>query len=145
MISNDVPMWSLDRRIESDLIAARDLQEEVMAALENLGWCTADVFAVRLAFEEAIVNAIKHGNQHAQDKSVHVLCNILPDKLWLQIADEGEGFNPMVVPDCTDDERLDVPSGRGIMLMRSFMCHVEYNESGNRVVMEKHRDKKPAN
>lgn len=135
----EAPLWSLDRRIASDLAAGRAIQEEVLGVLESHGWPSGCVFGVRLAFEEAIVNAIKHGNQHANDKHVHVVAKLLPDRLWLQITDEGPGFDPSAIPDCTEDERLDVPSGRGIMLMRSFMCHVEYNESGNRVVMEKRR------
>jgi serine/threonine-protein kinase RsbW len=133
------PVWSLDRRIPSDLALGREIQEELLNVLEAYGWAAGNVFAVRLAFEEAIVNAIKHGNRHAEDKHVHVIAKLLPDRLWLQITDEGPGFNPAAVPDCTDDERLDVPCGRGIMLMRSFMCHVEYNDAGNRVVMEKRR------
>ena len=135
----EAPLWSFDRHIASNLAAGRAIQEEVLAVLEGHGWPPGNVFAVRLAFEEAIVNAIKHGNKHCEDKTVHITAKLLPDRLWLQITDEGPGFDPNAVPDCTQDEQLEVPSGRGIMLMRSFMCHVEYNESGNRVVMEKRR------
>jgi serine/threonine-protein kinase RsbW len=44
------------------------------------------------------------------------------------------------VPDCTLEERLDVPNGRGVMLMRSFMTRIEYNAKGNAVLLEKIRD-----
>ena len=57
------------------------------------------------------------------------------------MSDEGPGFDPADVPDCTLDENLDKPSGRGLKLMRNFMTMVEYNEHGNRVVMEKILDK----
>ena len=43
------------------------------------------------------------------------------------------------VCDPTDDDNLELPSGRGLMLMRSFMSFVEYNVVGNQVVMEKDR------
>jgi serine/threonine-protein kinase RsbW len=56
------------------------------------------------------------------------------------IADEGPGFDPGSVPDCTSDERLEAPSGRGVMLMRSFMTTIEYNAAGNAVVLEKVRE-----
>ena len=64
-----------------------------------------------------------------------------PERLWIQIRDEGAGFNPEEVPDPTDPDHLEIPSGRGIMLMRAFMTRVEYNDLGNCVVMEKQRVK----
>ena len=60
----------------------------------------------------------------------------------IRIADEGAGFNPQCVADCTADENLETPNGRGIMLMRNFMSRVEYNASGNCVTMEKLRGTK---
>ena len=56
------------------------------------------------------------------------------------MIDEGQGFNPATVPDCTLDERLEVPSGRGVMLMRTFMTRIEYSAAGNSVLLEKIRD-----
>ena len=61
------------------------------------------------------------------------------DDAALEVTDEGEGFDPKSVPDCTLAERLDCPSGRGVMLMRSFMTRIEYNAKGNSVVLEKKR------
>jgi serine/threonine-protein kinase RsbW len=72
---------------------------------------------------------------------VHIACKLSPQRIWFEITDEGPGFDPADVPDPTNDDNLDYPSGRGIMLMRSFMCRVEYNASGNCVVMEKHRSR----
>ena len=62
------------------------------------------------------------------------------DRVRVAIADEGPGFDPGSVPDCTSDERLEAPSGRGVMLMRSFMTTIEYNAAGNAVVLEKVRE-----
>ena len=110
-------------------------------------WTAHDIFSVRLALEEAIVNAIKHGNRLDANKHVHVLCKVSAELMWAQITDQGPGFDPEEVPDCTDDENLDRPSGRGIMLMRCYMSRVEYNDAGNIVVMEKRRtaSNSPAN
>jgi serine/threonine-protein kinase RsbW len=66
-----------------------------------------------------------------------VICTISPDLFRIDITDEGDGFDPALVPDCTQEDRLTVPSGRGVMLMRSFMTRIEYNAKGNRVVLEK--------
>ena len=85
------------------------------------------------------MNAIKHGNGLDASKEVHVLSELTERRFWIQISDEGPGFNPEDVPDPTLDENLELPSGRGLMLMRTFMAKVEFNERGNKVTMEKHR------
>ena len=95
---------------------------------------------MRLALEEALVNAIKHGNGLDPNKEVSVLCQISQDKVRVVIEDQGAGFRPQDVPDPTEDENLEKPGGRGIMLMRAFLSVVEYNERGNRVILEKHRN-----
>ena len=56
------------------------------------------------------------------------------------IADEGKGFDPCDVPDPTAPENLERPCGRGIMLMRHYMTTVAYNEHGNVVSVEHHRE-----
>jgi serine/threonine-protein kinase RsbW len=58
----------------------------------------------------------------------------------IRITDEGDGFDPGQVPDCTADDRLEMPGGRGVMLMKSFMTRIEYNAKGNSVLLEKRLD-----
>ncbi len=111
----------------------------MLEALEALDWIDPDIFGIRLAFEEAVVNAIKHGNGHDEQKWVRVVCKLSNDRIRIEITDEGPGFELDGVPDPTDEQRLEVPNGRGIMLMRAFMCRVQYNDAGNHVVMEKQR------
>ena len=136
-------LWVLDEVIASDSLAGKRLLDRLVAQLEAFEWAAQEVFGIHLAMEEAVVNAIKHGNRHAVDKSVFVNCEISAERLFIRIRDEGPGFNPEAVPDCTDVDRLEVPSGRGIMLMRAFMNRVEYSASGNAVEMEKLRGVKP--
>ena len=57
-----------------------------------------DVFAVRLAVEEALINAIKHGNKMDQAKKVHLRIAIGSGVFRIQIRDEGSGFEPAAVP-----------------------------------------------
>ena len=116
------------------------VQERIVQLLEQRNYPMRDVFGVRLALEEALVNAIKHGNRMDPNKTVRIKCQVLEDKVRITIEDEGEGFNASEVPDPTMDENLEKPGGRGIMLMRSFMTLIEYNEKGNRLVMEKVRE-----
>ena len=130
---------SAEVTIPSDLAEARRVQTLIEDALQGSRFTEHDIFAIRLALEEALVNAIKHGNQLDENKQVRICCRLFSDRLWVEIADEGIGFDPECVPDCTADENLCVPNGRGIMLMRSFMSRVEYNSQGNCVVLEKER------
>ncbi len=112
---------------------------ELLDELERQEWSDSDSFAVHLAFEEALVNAIKHGNQLDPSKNVKVCCRMKSDRVQICITDEGDGFKPEDVPDPTREENLDVPSGRGLMLMRSYMTSLEFNEQGNSVTMVKVR------
>lgn len=125
--------------IPSDTSAGQLVQERIIQHLEELRYGERDLFGIRLAIEEALVNAIKHGNQMDPTKTVRIICKIAPHKVRIEIEDQGVGFQPDEVPDPTADENLERPCGRGIMLMRNFMSSIAYNETGNRVVLEKHR------
>jgi serine/threonine-protein kinase RsbW len=131
--------WTIDRTIPSELDAGHRVLEELLARLRLENWSSRDIFGIRLALEEAVVNAIKHGNRLDASKQVRVTCRSTAEKIWIKISDQGGGFDPQAVPDCTDPEHIDAPNGRGIMLMRNFMSHVEYNDCGNVVTMEKLR------
>jgi serine/threonine-protein kinase RsbW len=131
--------WRLTVDLLSERGSNRQVTDELLAQLGAHGWPEADVFAVHLAVEEAIVNAIVHGNKLDPTKKVHVACEVSAERVLVSIADEGPGFNPAAVPDCTADDRLEAPGGRGVMLMRSFMTRIEYNPAGNAVVLEKRR------
>jgi serine/threonine-protein kinase RsbW len=125
--------------IPSDLEAARQLAEEVLEQVEQRGYAVEVGFAIRLALEEALSNAIKHGNHYDPDKTITVVSRVDEERATITVRDEGEGFDPANVPDPTADENLEKPCGRGIMLMRAYMDEVEYSERGNEVRMVKHR------
>lgn len=131
--------WTLERKIPSDTDLARQLLEELLGRLTDGGWPEEDKFGVHLSVEEALMNAIKHGNQRDPEKFVFVEIRLSDSLLYVQVEDQGDGFDPNDVPDPTLDENLELPSGRGLMLMRTFMTLVEYNDKGNRVQMEKAR------
>ena len=126
--------------IPSTTDAGQALLERILSLLESSNSFPArDVFGIRLALDEAIVNAIKHGNQFDPDKTVRVNCLIHDGLFRVEIEDQGSGFRLEDVPDPTEDENLERPCGRGIMLMRSFMTHVEFNSLGNKVILEKRK------
>ncbi len=131
--------WTIDRTIASSVDAGHRVLDELLSKLNGETWTSRDMFGIRLALEEAIVNAIKHGNRLDAGKQVRVVCKSTDTKICIEITDQGPGFDPEAVPDCTDPQHIDAPNGRGIMLMRNFMSRVEYNETGNVVTMEKLR------
>lgn len=96
-------------------------------------------FAVKLALEEALANAVKHGNECNLAKEVVVRYAVSAEKVTIVIRDEGCGFRPEAVPDPTTPERLPLPEGRGIMLMRAYMDEVTYRDQGREVYMVKRK------
>jgi anti-sigma regulatory factor (Ser/Thr protein kinase) len=119
---------------------------------------------VSVALEEAILNAIYHGNLEISSelkengdepffalarerqglapycsRSVRIVSRVTPKRATFVIADEGPGFDVNGVNDPTDDIGVFRASGRGILLMRAFMDDVRYNTTGNRVTMVKLR------
>jgi serine/threonine-protein kinase RsbW len=129
--------------IQSSGDLARKLCREIVGQINPNGFGQEDIFGIQLAIEEAIINAVEHGNQRNPLKTVTVEYSIAPDMFEISITDEGCGFRPEKVPDPREDENIHNVTGRGIVLMRACMDSVEYNERGNCVRMIKYRgDKK---
>jgi serine/threonine-protein kinase RsbW len=91
-----------------------------------------------LSLEEAVINAIKHGNELDDTKKVVVGFAIDDERAIISVADEGEGFDPASVPDPTLDENLIAMSGRGLSLIRAYMDEVRFNDKGNDITMIKY-------
>jgi serine/threonine-protein kinase RsbW len=125
--------------IPTDLHAGRKLAEDILKHVRVQGYDQDICFAIRLALEEALINAIKHGNRCDPRKKISISAYVGMDKTDITIADEGGGFNPQALPDPTADENLEKPGGRGIMLMRAYMDQVSFNPQGNQVRMIKNR------
>jgi len=123
--------------IPSDHAEARRVQEDIEQQLLAHPVSEQEIFGLRLALEEALVNAIKHGNQMDRTKQVQIAYRFTADRFEIRITDEGVGFDPSDVPDPTAVENLERPCGRGLMLMRHYMTEVAYNQSGNCVAMSK--------
>jgi serine/threonine-protein kinase RsbW len=111
----------------------------LIADMTTAGYPEKDRFGVRLAIDEAIANAIKHGNKQARDKWVWVRYRVTPESVLASVEDQGPGFNPEDVPDPLAPENLERGSGRGLFLMRSYMTWVRHNERGNCITLCKYR------
>jgi serine/threonine-protein kinase RsbW len=129
--------------IPSDPADARRVQDDIEAALKASHFEEREIFSIKLALEEALVNAIKHGNQMDRSKNVHITYRVSPDSFEIKIMDEGKGFDPQDVPDPMAPENLERPCGRGLLLMRHYMTEVTYHPPGNRLSMSKVRTASP--
>jgi serine/threonine-protein kinase RsbW len=95
---------------------------------------------IGLALREAVANAIKHGNRQQAAKQVDVKVDLAGGELEIQIADQGEGFDPERVKDPLAPENRFRADGRGIFYMRKFMDDVRYGtrpEGGTVVILRK--------
>lgn len=135
--------------VEGKLVVASRLEEvarveqQVLADVAELGYERPEQFAIKLALEEALANAIKHGNGSDPARQVEVNYQADATEVRIEVCDEGGGFDPSDVPDPTLDENLEKPFGRGVMLMRTYMNEVAFNSTGNCVVMVKRRETSP--
>jgi len=120
------------------LISRMELLNKILADLKQ-GCTDRDIlFWVRLAIDEAIINAITHGHgEDINDPEAPVRVDYVIDEhsIAVRITDNGLGFDPSVVPDPTLDENLYRVTGRGIFLMRKAMDRVVYNAVGNSVLL----------
>jgi serine/threonine-protein kinase RsbW len=108
--------------------------------MSRYGYSETECFRVHLSLEEAIVNAHKHGNRRDWGKSITLRYHVSAEGVVAQVEDEGPGFNPESVPDPLAPENLERPSGRGLLLMRSYLSGVCHNQQGNCICLCKHRN-----
>lgn len=123
-----------------------------------------DLIRVGVALEEALANALYHGNleisstlKDQDDRAFYALAKqrreLLPyrdrriyvdarrgeEQVTVVIRDEGPGFDPSTLPDPTDPENLERAHGRGLLLIRTFMDQVSHNSRGNEITLTKRR------
>jgi serine/threonine-protein kinase RsbW len=126
--------------IPSNFAASREVQKRILDDVTRGGFNSQSAFAIKLALEEALTNAIRHGNRLDPAKKVRVSATVTPQKAEIVIEDEGVGFRRHEVPDPTLDENLERCSGRGILLIESYMNEVKWSRGGRRLKMVKHNE-----
>ncbi len=118
-----------------------------------------------IVLREALLNAMDHGNLELDsalrerddsryhelaaecrsqkpymDRRVHVVARETPAEAMYIIRDEGPGFDVSQLPDPTDSKNIETCSGRGLLLIQSFMSEVYHNEQGNEITMIRRPD-----
>lgn len=108
----------------------------VLTMARRCGWTSDQLTDLEIALREALANAIIHGNSLERRKRVFLRCYVTHHpSITIVVRDEGGGFEPADVPDPRDSNRLHLPNGRGMLLMRELMDHVEYRRGGREVLM----------
>ena len=102
-------------------------------------WNEKDRFAIELALEETLTNAIKHGNDSDTSKKVRFDCKLNHNRICVRVEDEGTGFDPQTLADPREPKNQMIESGRGVLLIQHFAARVKWNERGNVIEFEKDR------
>lgn len=161
-----VEQWKTEFVLENDNALIGPLVRYLQESTQRLGLLSEPGEETRLgiALEEAILNSMYHGSLEVSsklredddskfyalvnkrrtelpysDRRVRVNVEFSREKAVFVIEDEGPGFDISKVPDPTKPDNVEKVCGRGMLLMRTFMDEVEYNDIGNRVTMTKRR------
>lgn len=130
----------LETRIES-IALAEDMGVRVAAAA---GFNEDDQYKIGLAVHECVMNAFQYGNEQRRERKIHVVFEVLHEKLVIHVTDQGTGFRLEDVPDPRDDENVLGDSGRGVLLMKAFMdeFNVQVGAGGGAEVVMAKRHRK---
>ncbi len=149
--------------LENDPAMLASLVAYFQGLIVDLGiFSESERLKIGVALEEALLNASYHGNLEVSSKlreidhttyytlaeerrslepyrsrRVYVDIDLDLEGVQYVIRDEGPGFDPLNQPDPRDPANIERPCGRGMLLMRTFMDHVEYNATGNVVTLTK--------
>jgi CheY-like chemotaxis protein/anti-sigma regulatory factor (Ser/Thr protein kinase) len=153
--------------LENDPALVRALVSRLQTDFVGVGLCDdRRRLHAGIALEEALTNALYHGNLELssdlrqsgdinayhqaaddrrrtppyQDRRIHVRAKLTPAEGEVRIRDEGPGFDPSKLPDPTDPENMLKASGRGLLLIRTFMDEVAFNSTGNEITMRLRAD-----
>lgn len=122
-----MPQDSYYLEIESSPNNLITVEEFVNYFAVDLGLDEEKINGLLLAVTEATTNAIIHGNKNNSLKLVRIYVTVENSTLVIKIKDEGNGFDPSIVPDPTNPENLLKDSGRGLYLMRVYMDELDIN------------------
>jgi serine/threonine-protein kinase RsbW len=117
--------------------------DRVLAVARRCGCVRDNQADLEIALREALANAMIHGNAYHDQKRIFLRCYGEPGaKIVILVRDEGSGFEPDDVPDPREEGRTQLSHGRGLLLMRELMDHVEYRRSGREVLIYKSCNRK---
>ncbi|TSD64735.1 ATP-binding protein [Inquilinus sp. KBS0705] len=116
-------------------------KHESITLLENLIEEVADKYKVSedtfanmmTCLNEAVINAIIHGNKLDPDKLVIVNAEVDNRRIVWTITDEGPGFDYNNLADPTAPDKLEELTGRGVFIIKHLADQCVFNVKGNEV------------
>ncbi len=156
--------WLFDLENDTSLIAP--LVAHIEQELKCMKVCDeTDLIRIAVALREALVNAVEHGNLEVGSelresdpnsyydlveqrsrtepycsRRVRVSVRKSRSRTVFEVCDEGRGYDPSGLPDPTDPANLEKVSGRGLLLIRTFMDEVSHDQNGRQLTMVKRAD-----
>lgn len=115
----------------------KEVSSKILKALSPRKIDEGRAFDIKLCVEEAVRNAILHGNNSKKDLSVKVSYWFFGGNITIEVEDKGKGYTPELVPDPTKGENIMKGSGRGVYLIKRLMDEIEFNDKGNKIRMVK--------
>jgi len=128
--------------IANDSHLLKEVSKQLINLLKEKGVDEEIIFDIHIGFEEALRNAMIHGNKQDPDKKVMVETEVLENKVIIYVEDQGGGFDPHGLPDPTLDENLLKEGGRGVYLIKHLMDEVRYENGGRKIIMVKYLDRR---
>lgn len=123
VIPSKVENIVLVEKLVDDVCDLFDIQEEIYGH-------------ILVALTEAVNNGLQHGNKANPDTHIEVTFKVKDDTLFFTVKDQGPGFDYDNLPDPTDPENIEKPTGRGVFLMKHLCDNVVFEEKGTRVILE---------
>jgi CheY-like chemotaxis protein/anti-sigma regulatory factor (Ser/Thr protein kinase) len=163
IVNNSLVCHEVHFVLENDIAHVSPMVSHIEHLVGQFNFCEPNsMMLIGVALHEALTNAMLHGNLELDSKlrdddeiyfytladerknqkpyagrKVMFGARISKEEIRFTIADEGPGFNPNGLPNPFEPENLDKVTGRGMLLIRTFMDHVEHNEHGNQITMVK--------
>lgn len=117
--------------IKSDISELADVEAFVSELFEYYNIARKYFNIVFLCISEAVVNSIVHGNKNDKCKKVYICARLISECIYLEIKDEGEGFNLDEIVDPTTNENVRKECGRGIYIIKTYSEQVKFNKKEN--------------
>ncbi len=131
----------LTYRIPNDFALVPAISYQIMRVCEDMEYSSKKTsFAIPLAVDELVINAMKHGNKMDPGKDVAVEAKVGHDFFTLTVEDQGMGFDFASLPQEFDEESLLAEEGRGIMMVRFYMDEIRFENGGRRSICSTKND-----